>query len=132
MYRKTVSGGPSYSAVHVGTPDSQDKVHVGLDVSALSSAVVDADGYLIPGAVLDRSDATIPDGTGDGAGVVVHEAVKVAEGNDSADLTAAQGRTIAALARGTVNQARMEENLGRSLTAAEIAALDSGDVILTK
>lgn len=132
MYRKTVSGGPSYSAVYVGTPDSQDKVHVALDVSALSNAVVDEHGHLIPGAVLDRSDSSIPDGTADGAGVVVFEAVKLAEGNTAAELNAAQDRSIAVLARGAVNQNRMEENLGRSLTAAELAALEAGDVILTK
>lgn len=130
MYRKTFSGGSAYSAVHVGTPDSQDKVHLGLDVSALSDAVVDADGFLIPGAVLDRTDASIPDGTADGAGVVVIAVTEVAASNSAADLTAASDRTISVLARGTVQQARVEENLGRALTAAELAALDAGDIIL--
>lgn len=112
------SGGSVYGHPFVGPVNHTDVVRV--DVSAMSNDEVDADGYLKPGVPL-ASDGTLC-GTADTVKGVVIEPVKVADGNEAADLTGATDIDVAVAIIGLVNRDIVEDNLGRALTADEIAA----------
>lgn len=94
-------------------------VPIVVPLSGLTTAEVDLNGYLKPGVALARSGALV------GSGVVVYgvtvESIKVAASNSSADLAAGGSPEVAVGRIGLVNRKIMEDNLGRVLTAAEIA-----------
>lgn len=127
MYQRTFPGGSPYNSPFVGPLDFT--VHVPLDVSALTNTLVDQKGKLKPGAVLTPA-GTPPDGTEGETAVLNLETIRVAEGNSTAALEAAADRTIACLAIGIAKRAVLEENLGRELSANELAALKAGGITL--
>lgn len=87
--------------------------------SGLTTAEVDTAGYLKPGVPLSAAGALV------GASVPVFgvtvEPIKIAASSAAGDLTAAGTVRVAVATIGQVNRAIMEANLGRVLTANEIA-----------
>jgi hypothetical protein len=96
----------------------QRTVAIAVPLSGLTSAEVDANGYIKPGVPLLRTGALVTAGAVWGVTV---EATKVANSNSGADLAAGGSPEVAVAVDGAVNRAIMEDNLGRVLTAAEIA-----------
>lgn len=94
-----------------------------LDKTNLTTAEVDAYGYLKPGLPLNEA-GDMPIATEFVYGCVA-EAVKVAASNSAADIAAiASGTTVTVYRAGSVRQGALESILGRVLTAAEIAGFD--------
>lgn len=88
-------------------------------MGALTTAEVDANGYLKPGVPLSAAGALV--GAATAVFGVTLEAIKVALTNAAGDLTAAGTVEVAVGTIGQVNRKIMEDNLGRVLTANEIA-----------
>lgn len=119
MSVKKTAGGDAYASPFVGPMNHPGTVR--LDVSALSTDEVDAKGYLKPGVPL-KSGGVLLDGTvGEYVWGVNIEATKVAESNAAGDLAAAVDRDVTLGLIGVVNRDIIEDNLGRALTANEIA-----------
>jgi hypothetical protein len=124
----------SYGHPFVGPVEYRDLVLA--DVSDLTTNEVDALGYIKPGVPLDKSGNTV------GAGVPVYgvtiEAIKTAHATippTNASLAADTGAfPIAVGTHGIVNRDIIEDNLGRALTADEIAgfALAGSHIHLTR
>lgn len=131
------AAGTGYGAVFVDGPRDVEQITV--DMSDLTHAdesggEVDDDGYIIPGVLL-KSDGTLADGTTDEEiyGVVI-EAIKVPGLTGTVDDTAVQAITdfpIAVARGGLLNRDMIEDNLGRVLTANEIAAVAASNLNLT-
>ena len=115
----STAGGLAHSPVFVGEIQGTDVVKV--DLSDLSDEEVDADGYIKPGVPLAKDGSTV------GAGVAVWgvtiEPIKVATGGTDAILDAATDCFVT-VGFGLCNRDIMEDNLGRALTADEIAGFD--------
>lgn len=124
----TMTAGETFANPFVGPINHTATVRV--DVSALTTAEVDAYGYLKPGVPLQRSGLLIPlNATTPGAGTetlygVTSESIKVAQGNTAADLAAAVDPLVAVALIGAVNRALIEDNLGRALHADELRAFN--------
>ena len=117
----TTDGGSSHSNPFVGPIVAT--AHVKVDVSDLSNKEIDDNGYLKPGLPLKQDGNLV----GSGAFVfgVTVEAVKVAESNSSADIAAVTNDPFVAVATiCQVSQDIIEDTLGRSLTADELAGFD--------
>ena len=116
----TSSEGKTYGNPFIGPINHVDSVR--LDVSGLTTAEVDANGYLKPGVpllatgLLVTAPATIAHG-------VTIEPIKVAASNSAADIAAGVDIDVGLGQIGLVSRAICEDNLGRVLTANEIAAL---------
>lgn len=92
-----------------------------INVTALTTAEVDADGYLKPGVPFEADGTLILAAAGIVFGVSI-EPIKVAKSNSAPDLAAASAAFQIGLGTiGQVNRAIIEDNLGRVLTANEIA-----------
>jgi hypothetical protein len=118
----------SYGNPFVGAIEHRDVVKV--DISALTTAEVDSLGYIKPGLPLLKTG--LPVTTGVTYGVTI-EAIKIAADNATATLAAATDCFVALGTHGVVNRDIMEDNLGRVLTAAEIAGFaDDGALKLTR
>lgn len=115
-------GGDAYVSPFIGRIDHT--VHVRVDVSALTAAEVDSKGYIKPGVPL-RKNGLLVSGAGQFVYGVVPEAVKVAAGNSDAQLAAAVDPFVALAVIALCNRDVIEDNLGRALTANEIAAFDA-------
>ncbi len=115
----TTTGGLSHSPVFVGEIQGTDVVKV--DLSDLSDEEVDADGYIKPGVPLAKDGNII--GSGVPVWGVTIEAIKVATGGTDAILDAATDCFVA-VGFGLCNRDVMEDNLGRALSADEIAGFD--------
>lgn len=115
----TTAGGTGYANPLVGEVGHVD--HVKLDVSGMTTAEVDTDGYLKPGVPLTKAGILVAAGFVYG---VTFEAIKIADNN-----TGLAGDTtdplVAVAVIGLVNRDVVEDNLGRVLTAAEIAGFDA-------
>jgi hypothetical protein len=115
----STAGGLAHSPVFVGQITGTDVVKV--DLSDLSDEEVDADGYIKPGVPLAKDGSIV------GAGVAVWgvtiEAIKVATGGTDAILDAATDCFVT-VGFGLCNRDIMEDNLGRALSADEIAGFD--------
>ncbi len=109
-------GGSSVESPFVGPVNHT--VSIPIPASGLTTAEVDANGFLKPGVPVLRTGALVTAGAVYGVTV---EATKIAKSNAAADLTAAGSPEVAVALIGTLNRAIMEDNLGRALTAAEIA-----------
>jgi hypothetical protein len=96
-----------------------------VDVSALTTTFVDANGYLKPGAIF-RADGTLITTTGQTAFGMVRHPIKVAAGNDSTSLNAATDIPVPVVTHGIVNQTLVADLLGRVLSANELSALTTG------
>jgi len=117
--KSLASGGDVYGYPFVGPINHTGTVRV--DVSALTSDEIDENGYLVPGVPL-KVDGTLVSGTGEVIYGVVIEAIKVAEGNAAGDIAAGVDQDVALALIGVVNRDIVEDNLGRVLSADEIAA----------
>ncbi len=93
-------------------------VAIPIPLTGLTANEIDANGYLLPGVPLLRNGALV---TGGAVYGVTIEPIKVAASNSTADRTAGGSPEVSVALIGTVNRAIMESNLGRVLTAAEIA-----------
>lgn len=85
---------------------------------------VDSDGYIRPGTPFQK-DGTLADGAAQPAAYVVPYAVKIAKSNATADLTAATNNSIGVATGGNISKSAVEANIGRVLTADEIANIES-------
>lgn len=115
----STAGGLAHSPVFVGEIIGTDAVKV--DLSTLSDEEVDADGYIKPGVPLAK-DGTIVTSTVPVWGVTI-EPIKVATGGTDAILDAATDCFVT-VGFGLCNRDVMEDNLGRALSADEIAGFD--------
>jgi hypothetical protein len=122
-----VAGGASYASPFVGPVDHP--AHVKLDISGMTDDEIDANGYIKPGVPLRESGVLI--GSGNPVFGVVIEATKVAADNASGTLAAATDVFVAVATIGQVNQDIIEDNLGRALTADEIAGFNLAGSKLT-
>lgn len=113
------AAGQDYGNPFVGPVDHTAAIRV--DVSALTNTVVDANGYLKPGTPLQKAGTLLSATTGQSVYGVVVEAVKVAASNAAGDLTAGTDIDVAVATIAEVNQAIIEDNLGRALNANELA-----------
>lgn len=113
----------------------EERLSERLDVSALyNTGLVDADGYLIPGAPLQLvNKELVPiDGADQTVRGVTMEVVKVAESNSQAHLDAANDFDVVIVTTGTIDRAIAEYNLGREYSANELTGLNnSKNLILT-
>lgn len=124
----STAGGLAHAPVFVTGPLATDVVKV--DISTLSSNEIDADGYLKPGVPFLATGLMVTAGLTYG---VTIEAVKVAAGNAAGDISGATDCFVAVGTHGVVNRDIMEDNLGRVLTAAEIAGFtNDGAIKLTR
>ena len=117
----TTTGGTVHGNPFVGPIDQT--AHVKADLSALSTNEVDADGYLKPGVPLTAAGILVGTSPAYVFGVVP-EAVKIAADNATATLSAATDCFVAVGTVGQVSQDIIEDNLGRSLTADELAGFN--------
>ena len=126
----STAGGLAHAPVFVGGPSHTDVVKV--DISDLSTYEVDLDGYLKPGVPFAK------DGNLVGNGVPVYgvtiEPIKITTTNTDAILDAETDCFVAVGTHGVVNRDIIEDNLGRALTADEIAgfALAGSNLHLTR
>lgn len=121
---QTRTGGQAYGNPFVGPINHTAPVR--LDVSGMDNTVVDARGFLKPGVLLRRNGTLV--GAVAGAAEAAYganvEAVKVAASNSAPDLAAAVDIDIAVATVCQINRAILEDNLGRALTAGELASTD--------
>ena len=105
--------------------DSLGLLQVVVDISELTIAEVDADGYLKPG-VMFKSDGTQPDGTGFLYAVnpepifIGHATIPPTDISLAADTATIPVGMVTA---GILNRDVIEDNLGRAMTANEITAV---------
>lgn len=125
---KTVNaGGQTYGNPIVGPIDATAPVVV--DVSVLTTAEVDADGNLKPGVPLTSAGILVGIAPAFVYGITI-ESIPVADGNTAlAGVTV--DPTVAVCTHGVVNRDVVEDNLGRALTADEIAGFDRAGSHLT-
>lgn len=121
IIRTSISvAGSGYNSPFVGPADNP--VMIPVLISGLTSAEVDAAGYIKPGVPLDKSGALV--GSGVPVFGVTPEAVKVAQSNASGDLTAAGTVDLTVIVICAVNLHLIEANLGRALTTNEKAGFN--------
>lgn len=114
----TAGTGPAYINIRVG--DAHNIHQLKLDVSGLT-ANDDADGYLPPGLPLLATGLPVSAPAQTAVAVVGPEAVKLSATDDHF------GNVIL---DGVLNQDAIEDNLGRVLSADELAALGLGGFTL--
>lgn len=127
---QTTAGGLAHAPVFVGKILATDVVKV--DISDLSTNEIDANGFLKPGVPFAK-DGELVGSTVPVYGVTI-EAIKVAAGNASGDISGAVDCFVALGTHGIVNRDIAEDNLGRVYTANEIAgfALAGSNLHLTR
>lgn len=119
---KKTAGTTTYGNPFVGSIDHMLQVVV--DISELTDDLVDADGYLKPGAMF-KSDGTQPDGSGFIYAInpepqnIRHATIPPTDASLAADTGTIP---LGMAAAGMVNRDIVEDNLGRALTANELAA----------
>lgn len=111
----------TYGHPFVG-PGAQYTDTVKVDISALTTFEVDATGYLKPGVPFRKTGVLVTSGI-PVYGVTL-EPIKIAADNETATLSAATDCFVALGTVGIVNRDIIEDNLGRALTADEIAGFD--------
>ncbi len=117
----TLVGGRVYPRPFIGRVDHTHQF--GVNIAALTTREVDAQGNLKPGVPFRDTGARIS-GAGQFVFGVVPEPIKVAKSNSNADLTAAGVVQLAVGTIGQVNRALIEDALGSALTADELAAFN--------
>lgn len=115
----TTAGGSVHPNPFVGPVEH--RVAIRIDVSTLTSAEVDADGYLKPGVPFQSTGALVSGAAQSIYGANV-EATKIAANNAGATLAAAADVDVAVCTIGAINQDILEDCLGRALSANELAA----------
>ena len=118
-----VAGGLAHAPVFVGKIMGTDVVQV--DISDLTTKEVDQDGFIKPGVPLMKT-GDIVGASGVVWGVTI-EATKLIHATippTDASLLADVGTSPVVVGFGLCNRDIMEDNLGRALTANEIAGFD--------
>lgn len=114
-----VAAGAAYASPMVGPVDHT--AHIKLDISALTIAEVDSDGYLKPGNVFLQTGLPVTAGAVFG---IVHEAIKlpltVIPPTDISLAAQTLDCLIAVCTHGIVNRDIAEDLLGRAYAAAEL------------
>jgi hypothetical protein len=124
MFIAPTAGGQSYANPLVGL--ARDMAHVKLDTSGMTTAEVDADGYLKPGVLLTKLGILVGAGPAFPFGVVV-EAQKVTTVTPVTTATLAAETAdplVAVCTNGLVNRDVAEDDMGRAYNANEIASFD--------
>jgi len=131
--REVNPGGELAPSPFVGPVDHTEQIL--LDVSTFDTEEVDADGYIKAGTPVQLTGAV---GTGPVKGAlvtnadqqagVVFEGIKIAASNAPAVLAAAPNVEVAVAHMCAINRHRVEDILGRALSAAELSALNRGNV----
>jgi hypothetical protein len=126
------TAGTSYGNPYTNKCDQRD--HVQLDPSTLTTKEVDASGYLKPGVPLQQ-DGTLVDGIDQVAYGVTPEALKLPLDTIPPTDVSLAAETVRPLigvgVGGVLNRDIIEENLGRALSANELAALALGGFKVT-
>jgi hypothetical protein len=125
------AGGQSYANPLVGM--ARDVAHVKLDLSGMTTAEVDADGYLKPGVLLTAAGILVGAAPAFPFGVVF-EPVKVTTTTPvtSGTLAAETADPLVAVATsGLINRDAGEDNMGRAYNANEIASVSLAGSKLT-
>lgn len=115
----TTAGGLAHAPVFVGDITGTDVIKI--DISDMSTYEVDLDGYLKPGVPFAKDGNLV--GNGVPVWGVTIEPIKITTTNTDAVLDAATDCFVA-VGFGLCNRDIMEDNLGRALTADEIAGFD--------
>jgi hypothetical protein len=116
------TGGTHYTSPFVGAYGPT--IHLKIDLSTLTEAEVDADGYLKPGVPFNASGDPVAS-TEVAYGVTV-EATKLVITLPRTDITLAAetgDHFVTITTSGVINRDIAEDNLGRAYTADEIAGL---------
>ncbi len=113
------TGGDAHAPVFKVGPLDTDVVKV--DVSTLTTSELDTAGFLKAGVPFLKTGLLVTAGAVFG---VTIESIKIAASNSAADIAAAVDPFVTLGTFGTVNRDVAEDNLGRVLTAAEIAGFD--------
>lgn len=122
MHVKKTAGGTTYAPVFLGNILAMEQVLV--DVSELTTAEVDADGWLKPGVPF-KQDGTLADGSGHIYAVNPEPQNLHLDTVPPTDVSLAADTKTYPLGMGTmgtVNRDVIEDNLGRALTANELTA----------
>lgn len=116
------AGDQIYGDAFIGPAEHPD--HIKLDVSDLTTAEVDANGYLKPNVPF-KQDGTLADGTsGEFIYGVTREATKLPGRTDNTSLsTDTSDPLICVHTIAMLNRDIAEDNLGRAFTASELAAM---------
>lgn len=120
---ETVAGGRVYSNPFIGGVDHPAQIKV--DVSGLTTDEVDQYGYLKPGVPLAKTGILVGASPAFVYGVTF-EAQKIVPNNPTNETLAAvtADPIITVNTVGHINRDVLEDNLGRALTADEIAGFD--------
>lgn len=119
----TTTGGNVHAPVFVGPITGTDVVKV--DISDLTTKEVDADGNIKPGVPLSKAGDLV--GSSVAVWGVTIEAIKLPHATippTDVSLAADTGTSFVTVGFGLCNRDTMEDNLGRALTADEIAGFD--------
>lgn len=121
---ETTAGGQAYANPFIGGVDHPAQIKV--DVSGLTTDEVDEFGYLKPGVPLAKTGILVGASPAFVYGVTF-EAQKIVPNNPTNDTLAAvtADPIITINTVGHVNRDVIEDNLGRALTANEIAGFDA-------
>lgn len=119
LSKRTLSAGSqSYAPAFQGRVDHTAQIAV--NITALTNAEIDSDGYLKPGVPFAADGTTV--GAAEAVFGLSIEPIKVAAGNAAGDLAAADASfQLAVGIEGVANRHLIEDNLGRALTANELA-----------
>jgi hypothetical protein len=122
---RNTAGGPVYASPMVGPV--HHTLHKKIDLSLLTTAEVDADGYLKPGCVFkEAAGLLVPVGAAAGVIFIVHEAVKLAlvtiPPTNTTLGTETGDHLIAVASHGVVNLDIAEDNKGIAYTANELTS----------
>lgn len=133
MRVKKTAGDTTYAPVFLGEILAMEQVLV--DVSELTTAEVDADGWLKPGVPF-KQDGTLADGSGRIYAVNPEPQNLFLATVPPTDVSLAADTKLFPLGMGTmgtVNRDIIEDNLGRALTANELTAFEAaaGKINLT-
>lgn len=121
--KKSTAGTTTYGNPFVGSIDHMLQVVV--DVSELTTAEVDADGYLKPG-VMFKSDGTQPDGSGFVYAINPEPQnlrLDTVPPTDASLLADTKTFALGMAVSGVVNRDIVEDNLGRAMSANELSAI---------
>lgn len=120
---EAIEGSTVHAPAFVGKILNTDLVWV--DISDLTTKEVDANGYLKPGVPFAKDGSLV--GSGVAVWGVTIEATKISHATvppTDVSLAADTGTYPVAVGFGLCNRDIMEDNLGRALTADEIAGFD--------
>lgn len=122
MRRRTLTTpGTIYGRPAVGPTDHM--FQLACNIAGLTNVEIDEDGFLKPGVIFAR-DGSLVGIAPDYAFGFIPEPIQVANGNAAGDISGAGVQQIGVVIIGAMNRKIAEDNLGRVLTADEIAGFE--------